>query len=192
MDNNGTSGQDPQATEIGRPSVRAARPAGPMERSGRLPPVERGDGAQVSDYGRALYRRRWLAISVFVTCILATLVYSFVATPVYSARTRLLIEADDPNVVSFKSVIDEQQARADYYTTQYNVLQSRSLARLTLDSLRLWATPPFGGEVRTSRFSLGGLVSRSVTGSPVCRGGRRRPSRRVPKPRNSRQPSTHS
>ena len=57
---------------------------------------------------------------------------------------RLLIEAEEPNVVNFKGVIDEQQAKADYYTTQYNILQSRALARKTLESLKLWNKPPFG------------------------------------------------
>src|SRR5262245_28774963 len=110
---------------------------------GRQDVAESVDGRRFSDYVRALYKRRWLAIAIFATIIVGTLIYSFTVTPSYEARTRLLIEAEEPNVVAFKSVIDEQLARADYYTTQYNVLQSRSLARLTLESLHLWDTAPF-------------------------------------------------
>jgi succinoglycan biosynthesis transport protein ExoP len=42
-------------------------------------------------------------------------------------------------------VLDEDQAKPDYYQTQYNILQSRALARRTIEDLKLWNTPPFGG-----------------------------------------------
>src|SRR5207248_4570666 len=104
------------------------------------------------DYVKVLYKRRWSWLTVFLFIVVGALVYVFTATPVYQAKTRLLIEAENPNVVSFKAVIDEDQTKADYYQTQYNILQSRALARRTIDRLKLWETPPFGsvGE----RFSL--------------------------------------
>jgi capsular exopolysaccharide synthesis family protein len=147
-------------------------PAEPAPRSGRsraaAPPnlrVEPGrdEGVRLVDYVRMIYRRRWLAVTVFLIVVGGTLVYTLTATPIYEARTRLQIEADDPNVVSFKSVIDEQQARADYYTTQYNVLQSRSLARMTLESLKLWETPPFSESPQGSGWSVKNLI-RSIGG----------------------------
>ena len=62
-----------------------------------------------------------------VLVVLASVtVYTFTATPIFEARTRLLIEAENPNVITFKEVIDEDQAKADYYQTQYNILQSRT------------------------------------------------------------------
>ena len=70
-------------------------------------------------------------------------VYTFTATPVFEARTRLLIESDNPNVLNFQEVIDEQGTKADYYQTQYNILQSRALARKTLDNLQLWGDTRF-------------------------------------------------
>ena len=96
------------------------------------------------DYVRVLYKRRRTAMTVFVLVLLATTVYTFTATPIYEARTRLVIESDDPNIVSFKEVIDKGPAESDYYQTQYNILQSRTLARHTLDDLRLWNHPLFG------------------------------------------------
>src|SRR6185295_14067795 len=62
------------------------------------------------------------------------------------ARTRLIIENDAPNVVAFKAVVEEGQASVDYYQTQYGILQSRGLARRTIDDLRLWNSPNFGGK----------------------------------------------
>ena len=84
----------------------------------------------------------------FVLVLGTVTINTFTATPIYQARTRLLIETENPNVVSFKAVVEENQARLDYYLTQYNILQSRALARRTLDELQLWNTPPFGGAPR--------------------------------------------
>ena len=96
---------------------------------------------------RILYRRRWAMVTIFAIAVLTTVAHTFTATPVYEARTRLLIETDDPNVVSFKTVVDEGQPNPDYYQTQYGILQSRELARRTIDSLRLWNSPTAGTAV---------------------------------------------
>jgi len=94
--------------------------------------------AHVTDHLRVLYKRRWIALVALFGVVLSVLVYSFTATPIYEARAKLLIDAAGPNVVSFKEVIDPDRERADYYQTQYNLLQSRSLARRTLDSVKMW------------------------------------------------------
>ena len=68
---------------------------------------------------------------------------------------RLLIEADDPNVVEFEQVTGGQMnantlARQDYYQTQYRLLRSRAVAKKTIDTLKLWddheLAPPADGE----------------------------------------------
>src|SRR6185436_11733554 len=74
----------------------------------------------------------------------------------FEAKTRLLIEADDQNVVNFKQVIEEdRQQKADYYQTQYNILQSRVLARKTIEALHLWDSPYLGAEPKSQGFSVG-------------------------------------
>ena len=107
--------------------------------------MHEGPETHLIDYVKVLYKRRWTAFTAFALVAGAITVYTFTATPIYEARTRLLLEAEQQNVVNFKQVVDEDQTKADYYQTQYNVLQSRALARRTLDGLRLWNTPPFGG-----------------------------------------------
>lgn len=116
------------------------------------------------DYWRIVYRRRHMALTAFAIVVLATTVYSFTATPIYEGRAQLLIEADNPNVINFQEVINEAQSRQDYYQTQYRLLQSRSLAKATIDKLNLWKNPEFGAETRgNSRGVLGGTVT-SVSG----------------------------
>lgn len=102
------------------------------------------DGGHLLDYLKVLHKRRWTAATAFLLVVGGIMLYTFTATPIYESRTRLLIEADNPNIISFKEVIDEQGAKADYYQTQYNILQSRILAHKTLDELHLWDNPYLG------------------------------------------------
>jgi len=87
------------------------------------------------DYVRVIYKRRWLAGTVFLLVLGTTAVSILTATPIYEAKNRLLIESDERNVVQFQQVVDENASRPDYYQTQFNILQSRALARKTLDDL---------------------------------------------------------
>jgi capsular exopolysaccharide synthesis family protein len=115
------------------------------------------------DYVKVLYKRRWTAATVFLIVFGTVTVITFTATPIYEAKARLLIETEEQNVVNFKQVVDEDQTKADYYQTQYNILQSRALARRTLEQLQLWNRAPFGGPADTS-FSL----RRVVLGAPAA------------------------
>jgi succinoglycan biosynthesis transport protein ExoP len=116
--------------------------------------TDRGvDGGHLLDYVRILYKRRWTAGTAFLIVLAIVTTYTFTVTPVYEARTRLLIEAEGPNVINFTEVVDEQRTKADYYQTQYNILQSRQLARKTIDVLQLWDSPHLGGKSRSSLVS---------------------------------------
>src|SRR5262245_42851208 len=107
------------------------------------------DGGHILDYVRVLHKRRWTAGTAFLIVLASVTAYTFTVTPIYEARTRLLIESDGPNVINFAQVIDEQSTKADYYQTQYNILQSRVLARKTIESLKLWDSPYLGGQSRS-------------------------------------------
>jgi len=129
----------------------------------RRPAVQVLEPADVhlTDYLKVLSRRRWPAITAFLAVMAGVIVYTFTATPIYTARVQLLIENENPNVVSFKEVIDQEKTTNDYYQTQYRILQSRSLARRALDRLSLWsAFAPVenkGGGVAGAVTALTGL-----------------------------------
>ena len=95
------------------------------------------------DYLKVLYRRRWTALTAFIIVMLSVSVYTFTATPIYEARVQILIEKEASNVVTFKQAIEQNQITDDYYQTQYKILQSRALARRTIDALKLWDHPQF-------------------------------------------------
>jgi succinoglycan biosynthesis transport protein ExoP len=120
--------------------------------AGSAPPVvqhtDTGADGHLIDYVKILYKRRWTAGTAFLIVLAIVTTYTFTVTPVYEAKTRLLIEAEGPNVINFSEVVDEQRTKADYYQTQYNILQSRQLARKTIESLQLWDSSYFGGKPR--------------------------------------------
>ncbi len=127
--------------------------------------------AHLLDYIRVLYKRRWTAMTAFAVVFLAVAVYTFTATPIYEGRAQLLIEPENPNVISFKEVIEQDKSTTDYYQTQYKILQSRLLARKTIDTLKLWkelGAPPAGGagsrlQPGTQPFSVGSAISGAIS-----------------------------
>ena len=106
-------------------------------------PIAPADGTHLLDYARVLHKRRWTAITAFVIVVGSVAVQTFTATPVYSARVQILIENETPNVVKFEEVYHQNKSTNDYYQTQYRILQSRLLARRTLDAEKLWHHPTF-------------------------------------------------
>ncbi len=112
----------------------------------------------LSDYLKVVYRRRWPALTAFLLVVVTVLVYTFTATPIFEARVQLLIESENPNVVSFKEVLEQEKTTNDYYQTQYRILQSRSLARRTLDRLQLWDT--FDPSKAPVKFTVRGAVAK--------------------------------
>ena len=129
-------------------------PSRPMESPDRVSPQPVGlydaeryfydKETHLLDYLKVLSKRRWTAVAVLLVVFLAATVYAFARTPIYEARVRLMIEVDNPNIVQFQQVREERQLD-DYYETQYQLLQSRSLVRETLDELDLWDDRDFLG-----------------------------------------------
>src|SRR6059058_4471420 len=68
------------------------------------------EGSHLLDYVRLLHKRRWTAGTAFLLVLASFTTYTFTVTAVYEAKTRLLIEADGPNVINFTEVIDEQRS----------------------------------------------------------------------------------
>ncbi len=129
------------AAPVAPPRTASGEPMAALPLGGAAPISQGLSPVHLTDLVRVLYKRRWTAGAALLVIVLGTLVYTFTATPVYEARVRLLIETDDPNVVNFKRVIEEGDQKTDYYQTQYTILQSRALARKTIEAVGLWRSP---------------------------------------------------
>lgn len=95
------------------------------------------------DHVRVVYKRRWVALPVFLLIVLLGSLNAARQAPVYRARTQLMIEKDSPSVSTLDQMFQTQDGwyNDEFYQTQYRILQSRSLARRTISDLRLWNAP---------------------------------------------------
>lgn len=117
-----------------------------------------------TDALRVLYKRRLTAMTGFVVVAVVGVLYVFSLTPLFEARVQLLIEVEQPNVLSFREVVDQNRATLDYFQTQYRILQSRTLARKTIEALHLWNDPRLvPRKTQTSRWqAVAGLLGMTV------------------------------
>ncbi|TDG12866.1 polysaccharide biosynthesis tyrosine autokinase [Seongchinamella unica] len=89
-----------------------------------------------------LWRRRWTILVTMGLILLVTAIATAMMTPIYRATTVLQIERDTGKVLEFQEVTAEESASArDFYQTQYELLQSRTLARRVIDQLGLQDAP---------------------------------------------------
>ncbi|MBI2829339.1 MAG: polysaccharide biosynthesis tyrosine autokinase [Acidobacteria bacterium] len=110
-------------------------------------------------YLQVLYRRRYIAVSAFLAVFLSVALHTFTAVRIYEGAVRILIERENPNVVSFQEVLEQSELTDDYYETQYKILQSRALARSTIDSLDLWSHPQLN---QPPRLTIRAILMRPV------------------------------
>jgi capsular exopolysaccharide synthesis family protein len=102
-------------------------------------------------YLQILYRRRYIATTAFLAVFVTVALVTFTSPRIYEVGARILIERDDPKVVSFEQVLQQNNEFDDYYETHYQILQSRGLARRVIESLNLWSHPHFN---KPPTFSL--------------------------------------
>ena len=136
------------------------------------------DERHISDYLRVIYKRRWVAIPAFVIVFVIGAINSFRQTPIYEARAQILIEKDTPKVGNLNTMFQETDGwyNDDFYQTQYRILQSRSLARRTVELANLPSHPSMqrASEPPSMSFSVTGFASsaiaaarRAISGEPA-------------------------
>jgi capsular exopolysaccharide synthesis family protein len=105
----------------------------------------------VMQYVRALWRRKWLILGVMVVVVLAGTFHTLRQPKIYSASTSLIIDVAAPRVLDteVKEVMGDERgnywANKEYYTTQSEVITSRSVASRVVDRLGLRNDPAFLG-----------------------------------------------
>ncbi|WP_456359746.1 GumC family protein [Xanthomonas translucens] len=96
------------------------------------------------DYWNALYRQRWLIVGITVAVVALALLVTLLMTPKYRATSVLQIERESLNVTNVANLMPvESPQDRDFYQTQYELLGSRSLARVVIREARLTQDPTF-------------------------------------------------
>ena len=125
--------------------------SGPGGSAGSASPVTSREGsgsreAHIVDYVRTVYKHRWIALTTFALLFIVVTIQTFSATPIYEGRVQLLLDPANPNVMKFQEVTQSSYLSEQYYyQTQFTILKSRGLARRTIEALKLWDSPEFGG-----------------------------------------------
>ena len=136
------------------------------------------------DYVRMVYKRRWIALPVFLVVVIVGAINSFRTTPIYEARTQLLIEKDLPKVGTLSTMFQEQDTwyNDDFYQTQYRILQSRTLARRAVELMNLPAHPSIirGLPAETTPLSVMAVLSGAYDW--IRQGGSKTPVAAAPAP----------
>lgn len=78
---------------------------------------------------RVIHKHRWLILGCAAATTIATAIVVLTMTPIYTARTTLLIEPRASRVLEFREAVAEPLAEEpSYLRTQYQILKSRGLA----------------------------------------------------------------
>ena len=95
------------------------------------------------DYWKVIQKRRWTIIAFFLIIVITTAVATFTMKPIYRGTTTIQINKENPQIVDFKEIFAVNTMDTDYYQTQYKILESRSLAKRVIQSLKLAEHPEF-------------------------------------------------
>ena len=105
-----------------------------------------GRTRHVMEYWALLARRRGVIVLCVAAVSLATLVGSFLVTPMYRSTATLQIARQNPDILNVRQVASVDYswaAYADFYQTQYRILSSEAVTRKTVERLGLVAHPKF-------------------------------------------------
>jgi polysaccharide biosynthesis transport protein len=89
------------------------------------------------DYWAVIVKRRWLGIGFMVVLVVLTALYSLTRTKIYTATTQVMIEKNNPNVMSPSEFFSGEMLTPEFLQTQYRIIESRSLARDVVRKLDL-------------------------------------------------------
>ncbi|RJY09462.1 GumC family protein [Aurantiacibacter aquimixticola] len=95
-----------------------------------------------------LFRQRWLIAMTIALAVLAGLVFTILATPMYEARSTVRVEPFGAFIIEGQNLdqgIASNQVY-DFMSTQVGIIESRSLARLIAEDHNLGARDDFIGE----------------------------------------------
>jgi len=90
---------------------------------------------------RTLRKRLWRVVFCFAVVFLTVLIGTIKQTPVYEAAALIEIDKENPNILSFKEILNLDANSDEYLETQYRVLKSRTLAERVVRELKLFAYP---------------------------------------------------
>jgi polysaccharide biosynthesis transport protein len=131
------------------------RAAAPVDSAGALPmpAVSSAQSVHLLDRLNAVFKHRRVAGTAFLLVVTAMMVQTYSTIPIYQTSASIQIDDERSTSVSNLGVNDPTwwQESGPYYRTQYQILQSRELARRVVRRLHLEDHPDFNGNAPKPR-----------------------------------------
>ncbi len=100
----------------------------------------------LKDYLQVLIRRRWVVISFFVICVTTVTLGTFLMTPLYQSKVRIIVEGENTNVRSAEeaSTAGSSVDVFEYYLfTQIELIKSDTIAGRVFEEFELGKNPRY-------------------------------------------------
>jgi len=120
-----------------------------------LPPQEIRE-VTLKDYWEVITKRWGILLSFIIILSGLAAFYSFTSPKVYRVNSSIAIESAKPEITErIEDIYQSEKKSAEYFQTQLNILQSRSMGERVIKSLELYKEPTF----RDAGDSTGKLLS---------------------------------
>ena len=149
-----------------------------------LAPGGAGQPTHVLDRLTALFKHRRKAGAAFAAVITAMMAQSYSTIPIYQTAARIEIQDERTTSIGAIGVNDPTfwQESEPYYQTQYQILQSRELARRVVRKLELHNHPDFNGHAPKPRDPVSLMRQARASASTWVRSLVARPAQVEPLP----------
>ncbi|MBH5322446.1 GumC family protein [Aurantiacibacter sediminis] len=108
---------------------------------------------------RGIRKNRWWILAIIAAALILGIIIGLTTTPLYEARSQIEISRQQDNVTQVEGVTSEIDLRDPmYYQTQYELLQSQTLAERVVLELDLLNDPRFMGALEEGEEGLQAAV----------------------------------
>jgi uncharacterized protein involved in exopolysaccharide biosynthesis len=112
-------------------------------------------GLDLLHYWRILNKRKWLTLGITGAFVVLGAVRTLMETPLYTATVRLQIDRHVAKVVEGGNVNPVEGSDFEFLRTQYELLQSRTMAERVASAVKLGNDPDF---FKPREFSILGAI----------------------------------
>ncbi len=139
-------------------------PYGPVDAYARGAPDEApGSEFNPLEYWRILNKRKWLILGVVAAFVTLGAVRTLMTPPLYTATVRLQIDRNVAKIVEGGNITPVEGMDSEFLRTQYELLQSRTMAERVASALKLGDDAGF---LKPKEFSIIGAVTGIMMSNP--------------------------
>ncbi len=138
------------------------------------PPLETEEEFELRDLAMIWARRKLGMVALFLGSIALAALYALGTTPLYTAKTVLLIERQAPRVMSHERLLSQPQESMNdtFFETQFQMLRSRSLAAEIIRDHGLEEDEAFRGDLEPGLLDrVRARISALLPNTPTARPG---------------------